>query len=265
MPVYRDEVVVLRTTSLGEADRIVTLLGREHGRIRAVAKGVRRSSSRWGMRLEPFMVADVQLAVGRSLDIVTQAVTLAAYAPDLVDDYATYATGTAMLETADRLAEHEATPEQHLLLVGALRALARRDHAPELILDSYLLRAFSLAGWRPSFDACAVTGEPGPHQAFVPQLGGLVTDRVAPPGSARLDLPTIGLLEALLVGDWGVADASGPLERSRASGAVGAFAQWHLERALKSLDHVAQARSDQARSDQARSDQARSGARAEQS
>ena len=70
---YRDEGVVLRTHKLGEADRIITLLTRQHGKVRAVAKGVRRTASKFGARLEPFMVVDVQLYEGRSLDIVTQA------------------------------------------------------------------------------------------------------------------------------------------------------------------------------------------------
>ncbi|MDO4718877.1 MAG: DNA repair protein RecO, partial [Propionibacteriaceae bacterium] len=58
---YRDEAVVLRTHPLGEADRIVTLLTRGRGQVRAVAKGVRRTNSRFGARLEPFGVVDVQL------------------------------------------------------------------------------------------------------------------------------------------------------------------------------------------------------------
>ena len=70
MPVYRDEAVVLRTHKLGEADRIVTLLTRRHGKVRAVAKGVRRTGSKFGARLEPFMVADLQLYEGRTLDVV---------------------------------------------------------------------------------------------------------------------------------------------------------------------------------------------------
>ncbi|MDO8382692.1 MAG: DNA repair protein RecO, partial [Microbacterium sp.] len=69
MPTYRDEVVILRTHKLGEADRIITMLSRRHGKVRAVAKGVRRTASRFGARLEPFMVADVQLYAGRTLDI----------------------------------------------------------------------------------------------------------------------------------------------------------------------------------------------------
>ena len=55
MPLYQDEGVVLRTAKLGEADRILTLLTRDHGKVRAVAKGVRRTKSRFGGRLEPFM------------------------------------------------------------------------------------------------------------------------------------------------------------------------------------------------------------------
>ena len=80
MGLYRDEGVILKTTKLGEADRIVTMLTRNHGKIRAVAKGVRRTKSRFGARLEPFMRADMLLAQGRNLDVVSQAVSLAAYA-----------------------------------------------------------------------------------------------------------------------------------------------------------------------------------------
>ena len=76
MSLYRDEAIVLRTHKLGEADRIVTLLTRSHGKVRAVGKGVRRTSSRFGSRLEPFMHVDLQLSTGRNLDIVTQAETL---------------------------------------------------------------------------------------------------------------------------------------------------------------------------------------------
>ena len=81
MPVYRDSAVVLRVTKLGEADRIVTLLTRREGRVRAVAKGVRRTKSRFGSRLEPFSHVDLQLYAGRNLDIVTQAETLDPFGP----------------------------------------------------------------------------------------------------------------------------------------------------------------------------------------
>jgi DNA repair protein RecO (recombination protein O) len=238
VPTYRDEAVVLRTHKLGEADRIVTMLSRQHGKIRAVAKGVRRTASRFGARLEPMMVADIQCYVGRSLDIVQQADTLGAYGAEIADDYARYTAGSAMIETADKVTDDSGSLQQYLLLVGALRSLARREHHPSLTLDSYLLRCLSIAGWAPSFDVCAVTGARGPHTVFVPQLGGVVADEVAPPGAPRLDLATLALLGALLEGRWADTDEADERARAQASGIVAAYTQFHLERTLRSLPHV---------------------------
>jgi DNA repair protein RecO (recombination protein O) len=238
MPLYRDDAVVLRTHKLGEADRIVTMLGRQHGKIRAVAKGVRRTGSKFGSRLEPFMVADVQLYEGRSLDIITQAESIGAYGAEIMIDYGSYTAANVMVETADKITDDSGSLQQYLLLVGALRSLARREHGASLTLDSYLLRSLSIAGWAPSFIDCAVTGAPGPHFAFVVQLGGVVADNVAPPGAPRLDAGTLELLAALLSGDWPTADAATERSRSQASGIVAAYAQFHLERSLRSLPHV---------------------------
>ncbi len=238
MPTYRDDCVVLRTHKLGEADRIVTMLTRQHGKVRAVAKGVRRTGSRFGSRLEPFMVADVQCYVGRSLDIVQQAETIGSYGADIAHDYGRYTAATVMVEAADKLTDHEAGLQHYLLLVGGLRALARGEHDAGLILDSFLLRALSLAGWAPSFSDCAVTGAPGPHSAFVVQLGGVVSDAAAPPGAPRVGPEVLALLSALLTGDWPVADAAPASVRGPASGMVAAYTQFHLERGLRSLQHV---------------------------
>jgi len=238
VPTYRDEAVVLRTHKLGEADRIVTMLSRQHGKIRAVAKGVRRTGSKFGSRLEPMMVADIQCYVGRSLDIIQQAESLGSYGAAIADDYASYTAASVMIETADKVTDDDGSLQQYLLLVGALRSLARREHDPSLTLDSYLLRSLSIAGWAPSFEDCAVTGAPGPHTVFVVQLGGVVADDVAPPGSPRLDLETLSLLGALLEGRWEAAEAAEQRSRNQASGVVAAYAQFHLERSLRSLAHV---------------------------
>ena len=238
MPTYRDEAVVLRTHKLGEADRIVTMLSRQHGKIRAVAKGVRRTASKFGARLEPMMVADIQCYVGRSLDIVQQAESLGSYGAEIAGDYASYTAASVMTETADKITDDDGSLQQYLLLVGALRSLARREHAPTLTLDSYLLRSLSIAGWAPSFTDCAVTGAPGPHTVFVVQLGGVVADEVAPPGAPRLDVDTLDLLGALLEGRWDAANAATERSRNQASGVVAAYAQFHLERSLRSLQHV---------------------------
>src|ERR687893_915591 len=237
---YRDEGIVLRTKKLGEADRIVTVLTRRHGKVRAVAKGVRRTKSKFGSRLEPFSHVDLQLYTGRNLDIVSRAESIRAYGQDVVDDYPSYTAGTAVLETADRLTAEEKEPSLRLflLVIGALRALADRTHPAGLVLDAFLLRAMSVAGWEPALGDCARCAEPGPHRHFSVPAGGSVCPPCRPTGSAMPKAVTIELLEALLSGDWDVAEASAPAQRREGSGLVAALLQWHLERGLRSLPLV---------------------------
>jgi DNA repair protein RecO (recombination protein O) len=237
---YRDEAIVLRTQKLGEADRIITLLTRSSGRVRAVAKGVRRTTSRFGSRLEPFTHVDLQLAEGRSLDIVTQAETLNPFAGHIGSDYERYTAGTVMLETAERLVIEEKEPslQQFLLLVGALRAMCETGRPPSLVLDSFLLRSLAVAGYAPTFEACSRCGTEGPHRSFSPAAGGMLCATCRVPGSASPAPSTVELLGALLTGDWAVAEASEPRSRKEANGLVAAYLHWHLERGLKSLAHV---------------------------
>ncbi|WP_205470863.1 DNA repair protein RecO [Nocardioides sp. SYSU D00038] len=240
MPLYRDEAIVLRTHKLGEADRIITLLTRGRGRVRAVAKGVRRTSSRFGSRLEPFTHVDLQLAEGRNLDTITQAETLSPFSAELGHDYERYTAGTVMLETAERLVSEEGEPavQQFLLLVGGLRAMASGLRRPGHVLDSYLLRSLSVAGYAPSFRACAHCGLEGPHRWFNPAMGGMLCATCRVPGSASPAPDTIRLMGALLAGDWSTVEAADARTVREASGLVAAYLQWHLERGLRSLEHV---------------------------
>ncbi len=237
---YRDEGIVLRTHKLGEADRIITLLTRDHGKVRAVAKGVRRTKSKFGSRLEPFSHVDVQCYIGRSLDVVNQAESLRSYGSDLVGDYARYTSGQVMLETAERMVpeEREPTVAQYLLLVGGLRALVSGEHDADLVLDAYLLRSCAIGGYAPSFDECVRCGAPGPHRFFHVPSGGALCLKDRTPGSATPRPETLALLAALLSGGWDVADASDPRARREGNGIVAAYVQWHLERGLRSLPFV---------------------------
>jgi DNA repair protein RecO (recombination protein O) len=245
VPLYRDEAVVLRAQKLGEADRIITLLTRNHGRVRCVARGVRKTTSRIGARLEPFSHVDVQLYEGRSLDTVSQVESIQSHGGAISGDYAAYTAGTVMLETAERLTPEEREPamQQYVLLVSGLRSLSSREHEPTLILDSYLLRSLSVAGWSPSFDVCARCGAAGPHRAFSIQAGGMVCAECRPPGSAAPSVESVELLGALLSGDWPLAESSDDRPRREASGLVAAFLQWHLEHGLRSLPLVDRTRS----------------------
>jgi DNA repair protein RecO (recombination protein O) len=240
VPLYRDEAIVLRTHKLGEADRIITLLTRAHGRVRAVAKGVRRTTSRFGSRLEPFTHVDLQLAEGRSLDTITQAETLTLFHAGLGLDYERFTAGQAMLETADRLMAEEREPsvQQFLLLVGGLRVLASGERPAGQVLDSYLLRSLAVAGYAPSFLFCARCGVEGPHRWFNQAHGGALCATCRVPGSASPAPETLLLLGALLAGDWQAVAAAEPRHLKEASGLVAAYLSWHLERGLRSLAYV---------------------------
>ena len=240
MSFYRDPGFVLRVQRLGEADRIVTLLTRRHGKVRAVAKGVRRTNSRFGARVEPFGHVDAQFHTGRTLDVITQVQTQDAFGMRIVSDYRRYTTGCAMLETVDRLAAEEGEPvlRLYLLVVGALRALAESPRDPSLVLDAFVLRAMAFAGWAPAVDECARCGLPGPHAAFHVAAGGAVCVPCRPAGSVHPSEHTTPLMAALLHGDWDTAEAAAEPVRREASGLVAAHLQWHMERQLRSLPLV---------------------------
>jgi DNA repair protein RecO (recombination protein O) len=265
---YRDDGVVLRTMKLGEADRIITLLTRQNGRVRAVAKGVRRTKSRFGARLEPFTHVDLMIHPGRSLDVIAQAEVIRSYGPPLAADYPKYTAGAAMLETAERLTPVEKEPaiRQFLLLVGGLRALGDATDAPgdiesdvafdaggqerdpRLVLDAYFLRSLAVAGYAPALAECARCGRHGGPggggarlTAFAVGAGGMVCEQCRLAGAVAPSPQTIALMTALLRGDWAAAMRSERRHRVECSGLVAAYLQWHLEHSIRSLRHVERA------------------------
>jgi DNA repair protein RecO (recombination protein O) len=237
---YRDDAVVLRVQKLGEADRIITLLTRRTGRVRAVAKGVRKTSSRFGGRLEPFSHVDVQLYAGRSLDVVSQVEAITPYGKDIMGHYGRYTAASAVVETAERLSAEEREPSLRLymLTVGAMKAFAGGEHDASLVLDAFLLRAMAVAGYAPALMECANCGLRGAHRSFSVPAGGCVCAGCRPAGAASASSGALELMAALMGGDWGHADAAPPQSRREASGLVAAHLQWHLERGLRSLPLV---------------------------
>lgn len=172
MSLYRDEAVVLRTWKLGEADRIVVLFTRGRGKVRAVAKGVRKTRSKFGARLEPTGCVALQLYEGRELDIVTQAESLH-HLGALRDDLDRLTRATALLEAVDAIAQ-ERHPDHRLysMLVGALRALAERDHP--LVVPAFFLKLLAHEGFQPRVDGCATCDAESPLVAFDLDEGGLL-------------------------------------------------------------------------------------------
>ncbi|WP_415645045.1 DNA repair protein RecO [Stackebrandtia soli] len=237
---FRDDAIVLRTYKLGEADHIVSMLGRRSGRMRAVAKGVRRTTSKFGARLSPFGHIDAQFIEGRNLHTVTQVVGINLYGRTITADYQRYTAACAISETAERFTpeEHEPSLRIFQLTLGALRALSEGVYAAPLVLDAYLLRGMSASGWAPALDACAICGVAGEHRAFSVAAGGCVCRSCRPAGSAHPSDGAFTLMRALSSGDWRTAHASEQPVRNETSGLVSAHLQWHLERSVRALSYV---------------------------
>ena len=243
MAVYRDQAVVIRTQKLGEADRIITLITKERGRIKAVAKGVRRTKSKFGARLEPTSFVDLQLYEGKSLDVITQAEAIENFGDVLSGDYKRWTIANSILEAAERFTENEHEPalQQFNLLVGALRALANDTYDSSLILDAYLLRALSIAGFAPSMMDCSICNKQGPHKYFSLVGGGSVCMECKTSAAATPAVETLELMANLQTGDWETAIKSELKNRREASGLIAAYLQWHIERGLRSLPLVERA------------------------
>src|SRR4051794_22279480 len=235
MPLYHEQGVVLRRIKLAEADRIVTIMTQGSGKVRAVAKGARKTLSRFGARLEPLTHVQVLMYRGRgSLDTVTQAEIISAHHM-LRADYGLITAGEAMLEATDKVAEeHERNVRLFLLLLQGLRALDRAPADPSAVAESFLLKLLSLSGFHPSLMACAACGgrlDPG---MFSSAQGGAVCGRcaeydaeVVAPGSLALLARYAGAgLETVGAADLTV----DPAVRKQARAMLFGFAEYHLDR-----------------------------------
>lgn len=232
---YRDRALVVRTHDFGEADRIVVLLTRDHGIVRGVAKGVRRSKSRFGSRLQLFVELDVQLYPGRNLSTISGADTVGYYASGIIDDFKRYSAASAILEIASSIAPMEQGPYLFEATTSALQRMQNAEH-PVLLLDEYMLRAMDHAGWAPSLFDCAQCGRPGPHTAFHPGAGGAVCLYCRPQGSAEVPAETLHMMWLLARGQGRRVLAEHPGLTGAIHRLTTAHLQWHLERKLPTLE-----------------------------
>lgn len=152
MSVYRDSAVVLRNYKLGESDRIIVMMTQEHGKVRAVAKGIRKTKSRFGSRLEPLSHIDVQMYRGRNLDIVNQ-VDLITTSFRLHNDLDRLMQGISMLEAVDQISvDREPASYLYRMLVGALGVLSL--HASPIVLAAFYWKLLAAEGVSPELNMC---------------------------------------------------------------------------------------------------------------
>ena len=199
MGLYRDQGIVLRTIKLGEADRIVTLLTRGQGKVRAVAKGIRKTASRFGARLEPTSHAALQCYRGRELDIITQVETIDSHRA-LREHYGCLTHAVSMLEAVDQVAqEREPNPALYRMLLGALHTLA--EQPSPLISTAFFWKLLSLEGFHPMLHACARCGDDtGPFSAFDLNEGGVLCDQCVPLGGHHVEPETLAIIDDIVDG-----------------------------------------------------------------
>lgn len=235
MSLYRDTGVVLRTYKLGEADRIIVLMTAEHGKVRAVAKGVRKTKSRFGGRLEPLCHLSLLMHEGRNLDVVSQVDTIDSPAP-LLSDLDRLTQGLALVEAVDQLAmDREPAPEMYRMLVGALRTLEKRPSP--VVVPAFYWKLLAAEGVQPQLDSCVNCGENDEVAALVAfdmNEGGVLCrscrrGRPVSPEALRITRMILGgQLNAALV------EPASPATSEVAHLATAAL-EHHLERRLRSV------------------------------
>jgi DNA repair protein RecO (recombination protein O) len=241
MPLYKEQGVVLRAVKLGEADKIVTVMTQGSGKVRAVAKGIRKTTSRFGARLEPTTHVSLMVYRGRgALDTVSQAEIISPFLP-IRQDLGLFAAAETMLEATDKVAEeHERNVRLFMLLLSGLRALDARPVDPTAVAESFLLKLLSLSGFHPSLAACAECGRPDP-ELFSSGQGGAVCPSCAGPEAGPASrqalefLSTLGATGMLEAGDL----STDPRTLREARALLFGFTEYHLERRMKSLPMLA--------------------------
>lgn len=227
--IYKDEGIVLKTIKLGEADRIVTLFAREAGKVRAVAKGIRKTKSRFGARLEPFTRVQMVIYRGRNLDTITSADIITSF-DEVRRDYSRIRQASALADFVEKITpERERSLPTYALLHAALQALAQ---GKPNVVPAFVVKLLSHSGYHPQLSVCAGCGSEGPLGAFSAHLGGAVCwecwqkDRE----SVRLEPAQNELMRRMLASEFGE-----PGDARELTLALRMYAEYHLERPLKSL------------------------------
>ncbi len=237
---YRDTGVVLRTYKLRESDRIVVFHTAENGKVRAVAKGVRKTKSKFGARLEPMSHVRLLLYRGRELDIVSQAEAVEPLSP-MLSSLDRASQGLAVIEAVDQLSlEREPNPQLYRMVVGVLRTIANgppEQRPSPLNVAAFYWKLLANEGMRPELDRCVRCGGVEPEVSFVAfdlNEGGVLC-RSCRSGQA-ISQGALTILREVLGGRLmqALARDESPLTHEVASLATRAL-EFHIERRLKTV------------------------------
>lgn len=234
MALRSDQGIVLRGYPFGESHRVVVLLSPNHGKLRTVAKGVRKTKSRFGGRLEPFTHVDIVLYEGKNLDTITQVSIINAF-PHLRNDLDRVLAAGTMIEIADTVAqEDEPSHRLFLLLQRGLTVLDAGPAHPDLI-TSYLLKAADVIGVAPALDSCAGCGRPDGLNRFSFAAGGSLCDACRTPGAYALRAGLVPYMAQVASAELHRLPEADPSFSTEALGVTKRFMEYHLEREIESL------------------------------
>lgn len=231
---YKDEGIVLKAIKLGEADRIVTFFTRHNGKVQAVAKGIRKTKSRFGGRLEPFTRVDLMLYRGRSLDTVT-GVDIVESFKAVRDDYPSLTAAAALAELVDKVTpDRERALPVYALLLSGLRSLAASG--PSTVVPAFYVKLLSISGYHPQLTVCGGCGSSNDLAGFSAPLGGVVCESCLREEEDAVNLSSEHLaeLKRLLTADFG--QRGGVEETLQLTRLLRRYAEFHLERPLRSLE-----------------------------
>ncbi len=245
MAVYKTNALVLRRIPLGEKDKIVTLFTREYGKLNAVAKGARRTTSRLAGATEPLMLLRALLAEGMNLDILTQCEIRESFS-HLRSDFGLILRATYACELLDKLTvERDPSPEAFDLLLSTLYVLQRAVE-PDAALHAFELQFLAQIGYEPRLDACARCGKDladGEGAGFSASRGGLLCGPCADATDDTLNLsPAAARMMIRLLNEE---DAKAlariemtPTEREEIARVLRAHLRFRLERDVKSTEFL---------------------------
>lgn len=244
--IYRTEAVILRRSSFGEADRMVTIYA-PIGKRRVVAKGARKTSSRLAGHIELFTHTQLLLAVGRNLDIVTQSSVVSDFT-QLRSNLERISAAYYVAELIDRFTEeNDENPRAFQLLVATLHALDASQQI-DLALRWYELHLLENLGYRPQLTHCASCGTTLTEEAqrFSPEAGGVLCQRCAPADRSALpmSLGAFKLLRFLQAQPLEMIDRLNLSNtiRTEAEHLLRAYLRRILERDLKSITFLEEVR-----------------------
>lgn len=238
---YRDQGIVLRGIRLGEADRILSIYTQAHGKVRAVAKGVRRAKSRFGGRLEPFTHVEIVLYRGRGeLDTVTEAEIVTRY-PRLRSDYAAFCAAGAMADALERATpDHEPNVRYLVLLRGGLGALDDGATDPALCAYAFLAKLASMAGLHPTLEVCVGCGA-AERRGFSFDGGGVVCSSCIGRADPKASAGAIDAWSGFLSHGWDElrAEAMEQRVKGEVAGLLLGFCRWQMESRFRGFELLA--------------------------